>query len=169
MIEEKQSSNYRFIYKRQSPFLVYLVGGSVLFWAVTQILSSPLAGLFLGLCSTGILSYKRGIEIDFENRRYKYFTAFGPQEFGDWENIGSLKYVSVFAANYVNTVQGVGAASASVNNKLFEVNLITENNLRINICTLKDIEVAFEQAHIMASKLSLKIYDATTREPKWLD
>lgn len=169
MKEETHPSNYRFVYKRQSPFFVYLVGGLVLFWAVTLILSSPLAGLFLGLCSTGILSYKRGIEIDFQNKRYKYFTAFGPQEFGGWEDLGPLKYVSVFGANYANTVRGVGAASASVSNKLYEVNLITETNQRINICLLKDVDAAFEQADIMSKEFSLKIYDATTREPKWLD
>lgn len=165
----EKETNYRFTYKKQSPFLVYLVGGAVLLWAIIQILNSPLSSLFLGLCSTALMSYKRGIEVDFKNKRYKYFTAFGPQEFGNWENLGSLKYVSVFGANYVNTVQGVGSASASVSNKLFEVNLITEKNQRINICTLKDVDGAFEQARIMSKELSLKIYDATTREPQWID
>ncbi len=164
-----ENNNYRFVYKRQSPFLVYTIGGAIILFAIIRILNSPLSSIFLGLCSTVIFGYKRGIEIDFINKRYKYFHAVGPQEFGNWENLGTLKYISVFGASYSNTVRGVGAASASVNQKLFEVNLITENNQRINVCILKDIDASFEQAQILAKELSLKIYDATTRDAKWLD
>lgn len=161
--------NIRFIYKNQKPFIIKLFGGLVILFALLKIQDTPVFSIVIGLCSSMIFVYQKGVEVDLSQRRYKYFTSFGPQELGAWIDAHNVEYVSVFSASYVSTATGMGAHTASVSERLYEVNLITDKKQRINIGLTSDINEAFDTARRVAASWSLRIYDASTREAKWIE
>lgn len=141
----------------------------MMFFAVLLIMNTPLFGIVLGLCSSFIFVYQKGVEVNPDTKEYRYFLAFGPQETGKWENLPEIDYISVFAATYASSVSGVTSTKVTMKQQLLEVNLITTNKKRINICITKDREEAFSYANKLAQAWSLSIYDATSREPVWIE
>lgn len=160
---------YKFIYKSEKPPMVNVGGYIGVVFGLIVLLENPIFGLAIVLAAVAAILYQSGIEVDFENKKYRLGTYFGPLDFGSWENIPPLKYVSVFKANMV-TVATRYATGGSVNpsKEVIQVNLITEQNRRINIFQTKDVKQAFDLASKYASQLGLDVWDATTKEGKWM-
>jgi hypothetical protein len=159
---------FRFIYKNQKPLLIKALGFLIILIALLRIRETPIFSLIMGLFSTGIFVYQRGVDINFEERKFRYFTSFGPQVYGKWENVDPVEYISVFAANYSSSVSGISTTKVTSSQILIEVNLVKSKKNLVNVFLTKDKDEAFEIALELAKKLSLKIYDATSRDRKWI-
>ncbi len=123
----------------------------------------------MALGAGGLLAYQNGVEVNFKERTYRMITAFGPQGFGAWEPLPTIKCVSIFKANLVSSTYGRSNASITTKQTVIQVNLATEKNKRIRLFETEKIEEAFIFAKAIGQKLELNIWDATKREGKWLD
>jgi len=159
---------YRYIYTRDKPMSIKIMGVVVALFSVMGLAYSPVFGIFMALGSIGILSYQPGVEVDFANRRYRLITALGPQSFGTWLPLPPLKCISVFKTQLVSSAFGRSGASVTSRQSVIQVNLATANNERIRLLETEDKEAAFAFAQQLAPKLDLQIWDATEREGKWL-
>lgn len=163
------SENYKYIYKRDKPFLFKLIGIIVALFAILRLRNSPVFSFLLAIGSTSIFVYQTGIEIDFKNKKYRYITTFGPQIFGQWLDLPKMEYISVFKTNIISSATGMSNTSITHTDEVIQVNLVVSNNKTLRMLELKDIKEAFDFAKHYAKELELSIYDATVRPAKWLD
>lgn len=159
---------YTFLYRNHKPFIIKAVGVLLLLFAFLLFLNTPLASVVMTVCSSAIFMYKKGVEIDFANRQFRYFTLLGPMQTGKWQPLGSIEYVSVFKATYSSLVTGRSNITLTREQLLYEVNLVRSNRQRLNACITSDKEEAFAKAHVLAKALAVNIYDASERETRWV-
>lgn len=157
-----------YFYKNHKPAMLKWLSYLVLFVSLLRIVDTPIFSILLGLASSGILIYKRGIEVNFNTKQYRYFTTFGPQVLGAWVPLPDLKYLSVFKTQLVGKIYGRSGTAVSQQVALTEVNLVAQNNKIITVYVANTTEEAFEQAQHIAQQLGLRIWDATTREGKFV-
>ena len=108
-----------------------------------------------------------GIEIDLENKKYRNVIAFFSLNFGKWQPLPEIEYISVFKT-VESTVLRAATAETVVKNDIIKVNLFYQNNRRIEAYVTQDMEDAFKKAKEIATILNVDILDATERESKWL-
>ncbi len=116
----------------------------------------------VGVLSAVIFISSKGLEIDFENNRYREGRIAGKVCTGKWQPLPNVKYISVFKANVVSRVSGRSGAGVSSNERVIKVNLIHGKNGRLTVYQTPEKEDAFEKACLISEKLNLKILDATT-------
>lgn len=160
---------YRYLYKRDKPFMLKVLGFVVAIIALFKIADTPVFSIIMVMGSTGIFAYQTGIEFNFAKRLYREINAFGPQSFGEWKDLPPIEYISVFQVNLVSAVYGRSGASVSTKKKVYQVNLITNKNRRLRLLETENIDEAFQFAKEYAAYLDLKIWDASTKEAKWLN
>lgn len=136
--------------------------------ALLKIADTPIFSMIMVMASTGIFAYQTGIEFNFAKKIYREINAFGPQSFGEWKDLPPIEYISVFKVNLVSAVYGRSGASVSTKRGVYQVNLITNQNRRLRILETENIEEAFQFAKEYATYLDLKIWDASTKDAKWL-
>lgn len=166
---KKELNTYRYLYKRDKPIIVNILGTIVAAIALLKIFGEPLIGLLLGIGAGGIFVYESGIEIDFKNNKYRLINSFGLLSFGEWITLPPIDYVSIFRVNLVSAAYGRSGAKVTQKQNVIQVNLITPKNKRLRIYETKEPEQAFKFANEIANSLELKIYDATNKEGKWID
>lgn len=159
---------YQFLYKRDKPMSMKLMGILAAVFGIGGIAATPLFGIIMGVGAIGLLAYQDGIEVNFKERTYRMITAFGPQGFGSWEPLPPIKCVSVFKTKLVSTTYGRSNASVTSTQEVIQVNLATERNKRIRLFETEDKEEAFRFAKEVSQKLELRIWDATDRDGKWI-
>lgn len=161
--------NYTYIYKRDKPFLFKLIAFIVAAFALFRIMNTPIFSFILGLASTLIFVYQTGIEIDFNNKKYRLITTFGPQVFGEWLDLPEIEYISFFKTNLVSSATGISNTSISYSQEVFQVNLIVGNNKILRMFELNNKNESYDFAKFYALKLKVDIYDATVRPAKWIN
>lgn len=166
---KKELDTYRYLYKRDKPIIVNVLGTIVAVIAILKIFGEPLIGLLFGIGAGGIFVYESGIEIDFKNNKYRLINSFGLLSFGEWITLPPIEYVSVFSVNLVSAAYGRSGAKVTQKQNVIQVNLITPQNKRLRILETKEIEQAFKFAKEIADSLDLNIYDATNKEGKWIN
>lgn len=160
---------HRFLYKRDKPMPMKIMGVLAALFSVGGFAYSPFFGVVMALGAGGLLAYQSGIEVNFKERSYRLITAIGPKGFGSWEPLPSIKCVSVFKTELVSSTYGRSNASITTKQTVIQVNLATEQNKRIRLFETEDRAEAFVVAKEVAQQLELNIWDATEREGKWLD
>ncbi len=166
---KKELDTYRYLYKRDKPIIVNVLGTIVAVIAILKIFGEPLIGLLFGIGAGGIFVYESGIEIDFKNNKYRLINSFGLLSFGEWITLPPIEYVSVFSVNLVSAAYGRSGAKVTQKQNVIQVNLITPQNKRLRILETKEHEQAFKFAKEIADSLDLNIYDATNKEGKWIN
>ena len=159
---------YKFIYKRDKPFSMKILSLLFLVVALVRISHTPVFSIIVGIGSIGLLGYQSGIEVDFQNKKYRLITIFGPQSFGDWKPLPPLKYISVFKAKIITSMTTPRNITVSQKGDIIQVNLISDKNKVIRLFYTEDVNEAFEFANQTAPKLQLKIWNATVKPAKWL-
>ncbi len=145
-----------------------LVGFFLLVGILIGIYSSVRYGIIISVFALGQLAYKKGIEIDIKNKKYRLYTSIGPVYIGDWEPLFGIQYISVFRALLASTPSAI-PQDFKHREEVFQVNLITRENTRLKFLqTIHDKE-AWEFAKEIAPKLNLKIWDATNKKGKWYE
>lgn len=75
----------------------------------------------------------------------------------------------MFRTVLVSSVTGRSGARVSNRDKVILINLIHGKNRRLKVYQTHELNDAMEKAELIANKLQLKIYDATTSDGKWLN
>jgi hypothetical protein len=160
---------YQYLYKRDKPASMKIMGIIVALFSIGGLASSPVFGILMVLAAGGLLSYQRGIEINFEERNYRLITAFGTQGFGEWQQLPEIKCVSVFKTTLTSRTYGRSNASVTSTESVIQVNLATIQNTRIRLLETEDLDEAFAFAKEVSCKLNLPIWDASAKEGSWMD
>jgi hypothetical protein len=160
--------NYKYLYKRNKPVLITILGFVFALFALIRITYNPVFSLVLGIIALLLIFFESGIEFDFNKNTYHLINSFGPWCIGDWKPIPSLNYISVFNVNLVSSLTGKSGASVNSKQGVYQVNIITEKNLQLRVLETEDIDEAFQFAKDFAPNLDLKIWDATSKKGKWL-
>lgn len=168
MKTELEKNPYRFIYKREKPTSMKLMGVLAALFSLGGLAYTPVFGVAMALAAGGLLLYQSGIEVDFNEKKYRLITAFGSQGFGNWEPIPALKCVSVFKTKFSSQTYGRSSASITTTQHVIQVNLVTAQNKRFLLFESNDKNEAFDFANEVAAKLDRRVWDATDREGKWL-
>jgi len=146
-----------------------IVSIAMFLWGIMWIQYRLFGGLVISFGSIILFATVVGIQIDFENKKYRLGIFLGQNAFGKWKELPEIKYISVFKTTYTRTVRGIsGIGSVSSKEKTIVINLIHGKNRRLKVYMTDEVSDAFEKANYIAEKLELKIYDATEKEGKWL-
>lgn len=160
---------YRFLYKRDKPMSMKIMGIIAALFSLGGLAYTPALSIALALGDGGLIMYHNGIEVNFNDRKYRMITAFGPQGFGEWEPLPPVKCVSIFKTQLVSSTYGRSNASITTRQNVIQVNLATEQNKRIRLFETENMDEAFAFGQEVAQKLELKLWDATTKEGRWVD
>jgi len=127
---------------------------SKLFDLTIRVVGYAFVFLILGFGFSSI----KNVLFDLKNNKYKDEYAVGPIKFGRWKKLPKIKYVSLFKQPLKD------------GNYIFEVNLWYKRNKHFNIYKNNYFETALEMAFYIASKLNIKLLDATkANDYKYLD
>ncbi|MCF8464715.1 MAG: hypothetical protein K9G41_07735 [Flavobacteriales bacterium] len=159
---------YQFLYKRDKPMPIKIIGVLAAVFSIVALTTYPLFGLVLALGAGGLIAYQSGIELNFKDRTYRMITAIGNKSFGNWEPLPPIKCVSVFKTTFVSSTYGRSNASITTKQSVIQVNLATEQNQRIRLFETENLQDALKLAKDVALKLNLSVWDATEAEGKWL-
>ena len=159
--------SFLFKYKQTdgSKVLLKVVLFSGLFFAFTS--ASKLALLLCVIAFFFIITDKALI-VDITNKRYKRARLFRNKVMGSWKPFPSVSYISVFKTTMVNKSTSLSGISMVQKEKVVMINLIHHKNRRLNIYQTIDVEEAIEKAKVIALTMDLPIYDATSKNGKWL-
>lgn len=164
-----KAETYQYLYKRDKPKSLKIMGVIVALFSLGGLASTPALGLALALGAAGLITYNSGIEVNFQERRFRMITAFGNKGFGNWEQLPDLECVSVFKTKLVSKTYGRSNASITSEQEVIQVNLATDDNKRIRLLETESAAEAFAFAKEVSGQMNLRIWDATTKEPKWLN
>ncbi len=142
--------------------LVKIIFALVVFLMGAYILIAQ-SGIFYGLLfiAAGLrLSMRQGIEIDLEKKRYRHLSSIFAIDFGSWQDIPNIEYISVFRTKQKNRLRFF-VAQALTEKEVFKLNLFHSTNKHIEAYVTETIEDAFEVANHMAMALDTEVYDAT--------
>lgn len=163
------SEIFKFIYKGEKSSALswggYLLVAAGLFIGVVE---SIWIGAIILLIGMLVIVYQTGIEIDLQKKMYRLTNNIGPVIFGEWVELPSLKYISVFKTNVSRAYYTRYGNSTTDSDTVIQVNLITSQNKKIKLFQTSNPSKAFEITKTHASKLGLDVWDATTKEGKWL-
>lgn len=157
-----------FIFKGTKSLKIRIISSFVFLFGLLMMQIFLFGGIITTFGSIVLFATVIGIQIDFENKRYRLAIFFGNIPFGKWKELPELKYISVFKATYVATVRGLTNTGLTSIEKKIVLNLIHGRNRRLKVYITDEVDDAFEKAQYIAKKLNLKIYDATEKEGKWL-
>ena len=159
--------NYKFVFKHNKSVGHYICGSLMVIFGVLWIQYFLFGAVVLGIGSVIIIAFQEGVEIDLENKKYRNALFIGDYPMGNWKDLPEIKYISVFKTIIVSGVTGRSGASVTSREKVILINLIHGKNQQITVYKTEVKEDAFEKAEFLATKLNLRIYDATERVGEW--
>jgi len=161
--------NTTFIFK-QKKSIGYIISSSlVLLFGIMWIQYFLFGGIILSVGSLFFIAHVDGIELDFENHKYRNVKIIGNQSFGIWKDFPQIKYISVFKTILKSSVKGLSGATVSNREKVILISFIYGKNQRLKVYKTENVEDAFFKAKYFSEKLNLRIYDATSKKGVWLD
>jgi hypothetical protein len=159
------------ILKEKKPFTYQFSAFTLLLFGIIFILNgfSVLLGTLLSLIAIFFLIMTRGTEIDFDKRTCRKVKIFGNIIIGNRVNLPEITYISLFRTIMGQKLNNPGRGIyTEISEHYIVINLIHGNNKRITVYKSKDFNDALSKAKLIAEKLDLKIYDATSVNRKWL-
>jgi hypothetical protein len=160
---------HTFTFKRKKSKTYTVVASLMLLWGIYWLQYFLFGGIVLSIGSLFFISTVDGIQLDLNERKYRKTRFIGDNGLSGWKDLPDVKYLSVFRAIITQTVRGRSGTGVTSKEKVVQINLIHGQQERLKVYQSEDIDEAFEKAKFIAEKLDLKIYDATTREAKWID
>jgi len=159
-----------FYRKRDSffPFQFVFVGYLlVLFGIYLLIRLNPLGllaiagGLFFSFAHTGI-------QIDFEENKYREYLGVFQLKMGKWHPLPNLQYVTVFVGRYVEEMH-MATISSTQTKSDYKINLIVSKTSRIEIGSYTDKTKAMNTGRYLAVQLQCKLLDYTSGNAVWVE
>ena len=113
--------------------------------------------------------YSEGIEINFENHKYRKVLSILGIQIGKWKTLPKIEYITIFSTTETTRVWGA-SASTKLRNKVMVLNLFTAQNKKIEIYRTYEFEDAFEMANQCAHFLDIDLLDSTDpHNSRWID
>jgi hypothetical protein len=110
------------------------------------------------------------LQVDTKRLEYRYAFFIAGFNFGKWEKLPPVQFISVFKAIYINRKHRPDSEfNLNEPYEKIEVNLVMDDKNKINVWLGNNKKKAFYAAKILSKKLNLKILDATQKPFVWLD
>lgn len=156
-------------YKNKKSLMFRIIAGLIMLWSLMWINNFLIGGSILNLCCLIYIANSNGIELDLTNRKYRDVNWIGSYGIGQWSELPEIKYISVFKALMSQSLQGRSGTTVTQKNSVIQINLIHGKNKRLKVYQTEDKEEAFFKAKIISEALNLRIYDATSKDRKWME
>ncbi len=159
---------YRYVYSKMTPKSYWILGVIIFAISIVALLLNTAVGVIVVLFGSYQILSREGIEVDIVNKKYRKFSSFGPVFLGEWISFSEVHYISVFNVTLVSNPMAIPEDYESRTN-ITQVNLITGHSTRLKLIETTDETDAWEFAKELATKLNLKIWDATGKKGKWYE
>jgi hypothetical protein len=111
-----------------------------------------------------LLMIDYGIELDFENYRYRNVKIFMNKNYGKWLRLPQIQYISVFPTTLVSSIESGAATRITSKEHTILINLIHNTNKRLTVYKTDDIDDAISEAKYLSEKLNVRIFDASYKK-----
>lgn len=142
-------------------FILIVLGGYLLFNLHWFGFISLLVGLVLSFANGGI-------QVDFATRSYREYYGVLKYKFGEWHEMPTIEYVTVFIEQYGQNTSMVSIQRSYKFSKV-KVSLIASRTQRYDGGYFNTKEEAMKAGLTLAKGLNIELLDYTEREPKWID
>lgn len=116
-----------------------------------------------------LLLQTNGTEINLENKTYRKIYSILGLNFGKWQPLPEVEYVSIFATTESTTVWA-SSATMNVKDAVYIINIFYNTNKKIEVCNLYSKDRAFKTGAHVAFALNAHLLDATENKNfKWMD
>ena len=120
----------------------------------------PMGAILIGL----VLSLtSRGTRLDLDHMRFKRYVGLFGLKLGSWQSLPKLEQIVFTSNNYSQQIHSI-VSRKSLNTKEFRA-FIKGNNCKILFSAGKDAQSVKQDAHMVASRLSLPAIDYTVKPP----
>lgn len=123
-------------------------------------------GLIAIALGVGVMTYKSGIELDTEKRRYRRFTKLLGYDFGSWRPLPLIKYVTVVRIQTVSNEPEDGRGPEV--EYQYRLMLAVEGHMRVIKLSTLDLNTALTEAMKIGEALNLRVYDCSFPDKKWI-
>jgi hypothetical protein len=161
-------TDYHFSFGSYFPPQFKILGVTFILIGLFLCISLYLSGLIFLCLGLIPLIGKKELTVSFSLSKYQYSLRLFNFRSGKWETLPEFESVSVFSAKK-SQVMSAGSQSQTATFSEIEVNLVYNRNRRLTVYTSSHYNDALKMARMFASKFSLDIYDATSREGKWIE
>lgn len=155
--------NYIHVFKSKKPFTFYMFTILVI---VSMIFIIPaILGkiVYLLIVIVFLIIPKKGIEINFENRRYRKITLFLNLRFGKWKLLPTSGRIKLKRSKTKESIKSFqSGAEVSFRNDFFLILCIYNNNKIINLYQSNDLEESKKMIKYLNENLDSNILTTTT-------
>ena len=162
-------NNNIFTIKYNKSLMLRMFSFVVIVLSIASVLYVSIGCILFVLTALFFIAQNPGFQIDFENKKYRNTNMIGDHSFGNWQKLPGIKYITVFKTVITGRVYGMGATSTRTKEEVILVNFVYSKNKRLTAYKTNNIEDAFEKAVLFSKKLNLKIFDATSKDKKWIN
>ena len=153
--------------KIKSQFLNIVILGFLLTLAgivlIVQAQCVGIAPLFLGLV---IVSFKKGVLIDIENKRIKYYKKIVFKIIGNWEECKDVQYIALTRVKLTQQMYAVTVPGTYTDVQI-KLSFISGNNKQISIITDKRSKLT-PIAQKIAEGFNIDIFDNSEGKKVWI-
>jgi len=136
--------------------------------AVYRFIYNPAISIITALVVLGIFVFQTGIEIHFENNKYRFILAFGPIGIGKWKELPLIKHVAILSVRLRENLTARSGLTTTYVKKVIQVSLITQSNQKLKLIETTDYTRAFDTAKAIGNKQNLQVWDATSKVGKYV-
>ncbi|RYD72007.1 MAG: hypothetical protein EOP53_22670 [Sphingobacteriales bacterium] len=149
------------------PMALQIIASVIGIGGFSIVLNYPLISVFLIPLALFVVFCRNGIEVDFNETKYRDYWGPTVLRFGKWISLPEIDYISVFKTKISQTVSS-RVSSVNFEDEEIQVNLITADRKRITVFETKNKNHALARAWKFADQLKVGILDATTHEREWI-
>lgn len=121
-------------------------------------------GLLLIIPAIFIFATNHGVEILFNEKKYRFFTEIFGSKFGTWHALSQIDYISIFSVNMPQRLSNIFPDTIISTDSEIQVNLICENRENITAFTTKNYSVALIEAERLSSLSHVEYKDFLKRD-----
>ena len=127
---------------------------------VVLLVSPPfllIGGVTLILIGSALVFLRRGVILDFENKKIKEYIGLFLIKLGKWNNLNEYPYVSVLVENLKSTGFSTTGVEFTERKKVYRIYFMNESHRkRLRIMDFKLFESATSEAKRIAHKMQLE-------------
>ena len=139
-----------------------IIGMTLTLTGLVLLVAQPfriIGGITITLIGLALVFLRRGVILDFENKKFKEYIGLFRIKLGKWNNLIEYPYVSVLVLNLKSTGFSVTGLEFTERRKIYRVCFMNESHRkRLRIMDFKLSESATSEAQRIANKMQIKVY-----------
>lgn len=153
--------------KIKSQFLnIVILGFLLTFVGIVLIVQTQYVGIAPLILGLTIVSFKKGILIDLENRKIKYYQKIVFITIGNWADCNDVQYIALTQVKLTQQMHAVTVPGTYTDIQV-KLNFIFDNNRVVAVFTDKKSKV-MQIAKQIASNFNLDIFDNSEGKKEWI-